>query len=144
MTENQFILAGYLGAKPELRYLPAGTPVANVRLAQSYTLKGNCEERTNWFNLVFYGNIATVAMKFEKGDNIHVTAFLEHREWETKAGSKRHTYEVVVKTCHRIAGVKEASPEKDHAGSNPSKTRSLENNAGVEIDVNENDGGWVV
>ena len=144
MTENQFILAGYLGAKPELRYLPAGTPVANVRLAQSYTLKGNTEERTNWFNLVFYGNIAAIAMNFEKGDNIHVTAFLEHREWDTKAGSKRHTFEVVVKKCHRIAGVKEAFPEKDHAGSNPSKARILGNNDGVENDDNENDDGWVV
>jgi single-strand DNA-binding protein len=51
MTENQFILAGYLGSKPELRYLPTGTPVANVRLAQSYRLQGKSEERTNWFNL---------------------------------------------------------------------------------------------
>ena len=131
MTENQFTLAGYLGAKPELRYLPAGTPVANVRLAQSYTLKGNSEERTNWFNLVFYGNIAAIAMKFEKGDNIHVTAFLEHREWETKAGSKRHTYEVVVKKCHRI------TVDKGHS-------TELENGDTDDTDVNKTDEGWVV
>ncbi len=109
MTENQFIVAGYLGSKPELRYLPSGTPVANVRLAQSYTLNGKPEERTNWFNLTFYGSLAQVAMKFEKGENIYVLAFLEHREWETKAGSKRYTYEVVVKKCHRIASSTEQS-----------------------------------
>ena len=141
MTENQFILAGYLGSKPELRYLPTGTPVANVRLAQSYRLQGKSEERTNWFNLVFYGNIAEVAMNFEKGDNIHVTAFLEHREWETKAGSKRNTYEVVVKKCHRIAGVKGESPagDTDQAESELSPTRSLES-----AHADQTDDEWVV
>ena len=141
MTENQFILAGYLGSKPELRYLPTGTPVANVRLAQSYRLQGKSEERTNWFNLVFYGNIAEVAMKFEKGDNIHVTAFLEHREWETKAGSKRNTYEVVVKKCHRIAAVKGESPvaDTDQAGSELSLTRSLDS-----AHADQTDDEWVV
>ena len=141
MTENQFILAGYLGSKPELRYLPTGTPVANVRLAQSYRLQGKSEERTNWFNLVFYGNIAEVAMNFETGDNVHVTAFLEHREWETKAGSKRNTYEVVVKKCHRIAGVKGESPaaDTDQAESELSPTRSLES-----AHADQTDDEWVV
>ena len=118
MTENQFILAGYLGSKPELRQLPGGTDVANVRLAQSYMLLGKNEERTNWFNLTFYGKLAHVAMQFEKGDNIHITAFLEHREWETKAGGKRNTYEVVVKKCHRIAsaGAQSRGGEEDNLG----------------------------
>src|SRR5713226_309391 len=142
MTENQFILAGYLGSKPELRYLPAGTPVANVRLAQSYTLKGNTEERTNWFSLVFYGKIADIAMKFEKGDNIHVTAFLEHREWETKAGSKRNTYEVVVKKCHRIAGAVRlrSGAEEDNLGPDSSTAQGTE---GV-LANSQTDDGWVV
>ena len=72
-------------------------------MAQSSTLNGKPEERTNWFNLTFYVSLDQVEMKCEKGENIYVLAFLEHREWETKAGSKRHTYEVVVKKCHRIA-----------------------------------------
>src|SRR5204862_4990564 len=81
-------------------------------------LLGKNEERTNWFNLTFYGKLAHVAMQFEKGDNIHITAFLEHREWETKAGGKRNTYEVVVKKCHRIARTKAQTPdtEKDNLG----------------------------
>jgi single-strand DNA-binding protein len=91
--------------------------------------------------LVFYGNIAEVAINFEKGDNIHVTAFLEHREWETKAGSKRNTYEVVVKKCHRIAGVKGESPaaDTDQAESELSPTRSLES-----AHADQTDDEWVV
>jgi single-strand DNA-binding protein len=107
MHENQLILAGYLGTKPEVRYMPSGTPVANARLAQSYeyTKDGKPVEHTNWFSLVFYGDLAAVALKFEKGENIHVTARLEQREWEAKTGSKRTVYEVVVHKCHRIAGL---------------------------------------
>ena len=142
MTENQFIVAGYLGSKPELRQLPSGTDVANVRLAQSYMLLGKNEERTNWFNLTFYGKLAHVAMQFEKGDNIHITAFLEHREWETKAGGKRNTYEVVVKKCHRIAsaGAQSRGGEEDNLGPDSSIAQGTE---GV-IARSQTDDGWVV
>lgn len=118
MQDNQVILAGYLGSKPELRYLPSGTPIANVRMAQSYEYEKNrrTEEHTNWFNLVFYGDLAAVAMKFNKGDNIHVTAVLEQRQWEAKTGGKRTVYEVVVHKCHRIASLTEASTPKDKTG----------------------------
>ena len=142
MTENQFIVAGSLGSKPELRQLPSGTDVANARLAQSYMLLGKNEERTNWFNLTFYGKLAHVAMQFEKGENIHITAFLEHREWETKAGGKRNTYEVVVKKCHRIATARAPShgAEEDNLGPDSSTTQGTE---GV-LDSSQTDDGWVV
>ena len=118
MTENQFIVAGYLGSKPELRQLPSGTDVANVRLAQSYMLLGKNEERTNWFNLTFYGKLAHVAMQFDKGDNIHITAFLEHREWETKAGGKRNTgrSEEVPQDCQRESAISCRRGRQSRAG----------------------------
>jgi single-strand DNA-binding protein len=142
MTENQFIVAGYLGSKPELRQLPSGTDVANARLAQSYMLLGKNEERTNWFNLTFYGKLAHVAMQFEKGDNIHITAFLEHREWETKAGGKRNTYEVVVKKCHRIASAKAQchAAEEDNLGPDSSTVQGTEG----ALARSQTDDGWVV
>jgi single stranded DNA-binding protein len=106
MQENFFILAGYLGTKPEVRYLSSGTPVANARLAQSmkFEKEGQICEHTNWFNLVFYGDkLVEVALSYEKGDNIHVTGMLEPRQWETSEGAKRDVYEVAVRRCHRIA-----------------------------------------
>jgi len=36
MQRNRLEVAGYLAAKPALRRLPSGTPVANVRLGESY------------------------------------------------------------------------------------------------------------
>jgi primosomal replication protein N len=36
MQRNRLEVFGYISAKPALRYLPSGTPVANVRLGESY------------------------------------------------------------------------------------------------------------
>ena len=44
MQENRIELAGYLAAKPEVRYLPSGTPVANARLAEGYRYKDRNEQ----------------------------------------------------------------------------------------------------
>lgn len=144
MQENLLILAGFLGSRPELRYLPSGTPVANVRLAQSYEFKkdNRTEEHTNWFNLVFYGNLADIAMKFDKGENIHVTARLEQRQWEAKTGTKRSVYEVVVQKCHRVASLTERSEgrgkEEDLApNSDPMRGQDIQH-------VHETDDEWVV
>jgi len=142
LTENQFIVAGYLGSKPEFRQIPGGTDVANVRLAQSYMLLGKNEERTNWFNLTFYGKLAHIAMQFDKGDNIHVTAFLEHRVWETKAGGKRNAYEVVVKKCHRIASARAQSHGAAEDNLGP-YSNTAQGTGGIPAS-SQTDDGWVV
>ena len=36
MQKNRIEIAGYLAAKPEARYLPSGTQVANARVAEGY------------------------------------------------------------------------------------------------------------
>jgi single-strand DNA-binding protein len=69
MQKNRIELAGYLVAKPALRYLPSGTPVANARLGESYTFKdgdGKPQKHTNWHNLSSYGDLSAVAITFEK------------------------------------------------------------------------------
>lgn len=43
MQRNRIELAGYISAKPEVRYLPSGTPVANARLGQTYEYTQNNE-----------------------------------------------------------------------------------------------------
>ena len=73
MQKNRIELAGYLGGKVSVRYLPSGTPVANVRMAEGYryTDRNNQpQEHTNWHSLVFYGDLAEIAAGFDKGDNL--------------------------------------------------------------------------
>lgn len=144
MQENFFILAGYLGTKPEVRYLPSGTPVANARLAQTMKFQkdGEAKEHTNWFNLVFYGDKLTeVALTYETGDNIHVTGVLEHRQWETPGGAKRSVYEVSVRRCHRIAEYNDGPQLQPSDAGVQSTTQERANGNGHVLDSNDD---WVL
>ena len=144
MQENFFILAGYLGTKPEVRYLPSGTPVANARLAQTMKFQkdGEAKEHTNWFNLVFYGDKLTeVALTYETGDNIHVTGVLEHRQWETPGGAKRSVYEVSVRRCHRIAEYNDAPQLQPSSAGVQSITEERANGNGNALDSSDD---WVL
>ena len=106
MQMNRVEVAGFLSKKPEIRYLPSGTPVANVRLGQSYRFQdGNkqWQERTNWHNLSFYGDLSAVALEFDKGENLYIEGAIEQREFTPKDGSPRTINEIVVRHCHVIA-----------------------------------------
>ena len=119
MQRNRFEVAGYLGAKPALRFLPSGTRVANVRLGESYRYQdadGNVQQQTNWHSLSFYGDLSRVAMTFEKGDNIFVEGTVEQRQFTPKCdGVQRLVHEVVVRYCHVIA-----TPRKNNEKQDPS------------------------
>jgi single-strand DNA-binding protein len=113
MQRNRLELVGYLAAKPALRRLASGTPVANVRLGESYRYQaGDCkpQQHTNWHSLSFYGDLSRVAMTFEKGDNIFVEGSIEQRQFTPKGdGAPRTVHEVVVRNCHLIAAPRSAT-----------------------------------
>ena len=105
MQRNRIELGGYISAKPEVRFLPSGTPVANARLGQTYEYVQNSQpvKHTNWFNLAFYGELAGIAQSYDKGDNIDVVGTLQQRQFTPKDGSTRTVYEVVVQQAHVVA-----------------------------------------
>src|ERR1022692_110798 len=106
MQRNRLEVLGFLATKPTVRYLPSGTPVANVRLGESYRYQdgdGKPQQHTNWHNLSFYGDLSRIAMAFEKGDNLFVEGTIEQRQFTPKAeGVQRIVHEVVFRNCHLI------------------------------------------
>jgi single-strand DNA-binding protein len=117
MYLNRVEIAGYLAKKPEVRYLPSGTPVANARLGQTQKYQdGNqqTQEHTNWHNLSFYGDLSKVALTLEKGDNLYVGGSIEQRQFTPKDGVQRTVTEIVVKQCHLIA-----PPRSKSSGAKP-------------------------
>ena len=105
MQKNRIELAGYLAAKPQVRHLPSGTPVANARLAEGYRYKDRNEqvqEHTNWHSIVFYGELSEIALGFDKGDNVFVEGSLQTRKFTPRDGSQRTVYEVVARSAHQI------------------------------------------
>lgn len=83
MQKNRIEIAGMLATKPEVRLLPSGTRVANVRLAEDYFHRdkdGKLISHTNWYNLAFYEQMSGIAATYEKGDNIFVEGNIEQRK----------------------------------------------------------------
>jgi single-stranded DNA-binding protein len=69
MQKNRIEIAGNLSAKPERRFLPSGTKVANARLAEnnSYRDKENkLITQTKRHGLVFYDELADIAATYER------------------------------------------------------------------------------
>lgn len=98
---NKVILIGNLGAEPEVRHLPSGDSVANVRLATSEQWRdkatGETRERTEWHSVVFFGKLAEIVRQYlHKGSKIYVEGKLRTRKWQDKDGQDRYTTEVVV------------------------------------------------
>ncbi len=129
MQHNRFQVSGYLAAKPEIRFLPSGTKVANARLGESYRFKGKdqkFETHTNWHRLTFYNELADLAASFEQGDNLFAEGSLQQRQFTPADGSKRTVSEIVVKSCHLISpsrnGYSEAEGAPELANSEKGKT----------------------
>ncbi|MCG6896447.1 MAG: single-stranded DNA-binding protein [Thiocapsa sp.] len=98
---NKVILIGNLGADPDVRYMPSGDAVANVRVATSEAWKdrstGEMQERTEWHQVVFFGKLAEIVKQYlHKGSKIYVEGKLRTRKWQGQDGQDRYTTEVVV------------------------------------------------
>lgn len=97
---NKVILIGNLGSDPEVRYLPSGGAVANVRLATSESWKdketGALQEQTEWHRVVFFNRLAEIAGEYlRKGSKLYVEGQIRTRKWQDQAGQDRYITEIV-------------------------------------------------
>jgi len=144
MQENRFHLAGYLAAKPILSYLPSSMPVAKARLGQTYRFSRNDKpsEHTNWFSLVFYGDLATLATELEKGTNLYVEGTFDQRPYVGQDKCKRYIYEVSVHKFFVIGGVAQdpTAPPPPHA----SLTNEVITDGDQSLESTETQDAWLL
>lgn len=98
---NKVFLLGNVGADPDVRFLPNGNPVCNLRIAtsDSWTDKntGQRQERTEWTSLVAFNKLAEIIQQYvHKGSKIYVEGKLQTRKWQAQDGTDRYTTEVVL------------------------------------------------
>ena len=99
---NKVIVIGNLGADPEVRDLPSGQKVANLRVATSEQwtdrASGEKRERTEWHSVsVFNQNSALYAQNYlRKGSKVYVEGQIQTRKWQDQSGQDRYTTEIVV------------------------------------------------
>lgn len=89
---NKAILVGNLGKDPEVKTFDNGRKVAKFSLATSETYtdrSGNRQEKTEWHNVVFWGNVADVIEKYlKKGSQVYVEGKLATRSYEQEGVKK--------------------------------------------------------
>lgn len=95
---NKVILIGNLGADPEVRYMPSGDAVANLRIATTDTWKdkgGEKQERTEWHRVSFFGRQAEICGEYlKKGSSVYIEGSLQTRKWQNKEGQDQYTTEI--------------------------------------------------
>ena len=99
---NKVMIIGNLGRDPEVRKLPSGDPVVNLRVAttESWRDKASGEKRdkTEWHSVaIFNENLARVAENYlRKGTRVYIEGQLQTRKWQDKDGQDRYSTEVVL------------------------------------------------
>lgn len=101
-TINRVVLVGHLTKDTELRSLPSGTSVCNLRVACNSARRGaegEYHDKPNYFDVSVYGAVAESVNRYtHKGSRIAIDGRLEWREWETSEQQKRQTVSVVADT----------------------------------------------
>jgi len=97
---NKVMIMGNLGADPEVRYLPSGSAVTNIRVATSETWKdrqtGEKQERTEWHRIVLFNRLGEIAAQYlRKGSKVFVEGSIRTNKWQDQSGADRYPTEII-------------------------------------------------
>lgn len=105
--KNKVQLIGNLGGDPELKEVGNGQHMLRLSLATNERFKaadGTWKDNTQWHPVVAWGKQAErLSTLVRKGSGLVVEGRLVHRSYETKAGEKRYSTEVVLTEFHLLA-----------------------------------------
>lgn len=95
---NNVCVSGNLTRDPELRQLPSGTSVCQLRLAVNDRFKdkdGTWQDRAFYFDVTVWAGQGENAAKYlSKGSGVIIQGTLRWREWETDDGTKRQAVDI--------------------------------------------------
>ena len=104
--DNRVQLLGFLGQDVELRELAQGKKLARMRMATNEfkkDLNGQPEKVTTWHDVIAWGQTAeTMSDILRKGHKVLVEGKIVNRQYETKAGEKRNSTEIVVSNFRKL------------------------------------------
>jgi single-strand DNA-binding protein len=121
---NHVVLTGRLTSDPELRALPSGSSVCELRMAVNARRRdasGEWGEKPNFFDVVVYGTRGeNVARYLHKGRPVAIDGRLDWREWETEDGRTAQAVRVIANTVQFLGappgGSNGAPPEGADGG----------------------------
>ena len=98
---NRCEFIGRLGADPETRYTPSGSPVVQFRIACGW--KSKEREGTEWIGIVAWNRLGEICAQYlRKGSRIYVAGRLTTRKWQAQDGSDRYRTEIVAERMQML------------------------------------------
>lgn len=95
---NHVQLIGNLGQDVELKEFESGKKIASFSIAinEYFTSNGQRTEKTEWHNIVGWGNIAEkMTDTLGKGDQVLIQGSLSNRRYEDNSGTTRYITEII-------------------------------------------------
>ena len=106
---NKVTILGHLGQDPDIRYMPDGSPVANLSIATSEVWKdkqtGEPHEKTEWHRVVAFRKLAEIIGQYcKKGSKVYIEGKLQTRKWQDQSGQDRYTTEIIANDLQFMSG----------------------------------------
>jgi single-strand DNA-binding protein len=126
---NKVILIGNLGKDPEVRYMPSGSAICNLRLATTRNWKnkdsGERQEETEWHSVALFDRLAEIAGEYlKKGRPVYIEGRLRTRKWTDKDGQERYTTEIVAEQMQLLGSREGGGAPMDDGGAGAAVPRS--------------------
>ena len=130
------MIIGRLGADPDLKYMPSGKGVANIRVATSERWKdrqtGDTKERTEWHSVTAYDKLAEIMTEYlRKGSQVYIEGKLQTRKWQDKEGKDRYTTEIIAQQMQMLGG----KPQGERAAAKPEQSSATADTGGFDDDI---------
>lgn len=110
---NLVVLIGRLGADPELRVLPDGTPVCTFSLAVDRPKADSEGKDVDWIDVTCFRKQAeSVSEHLTKGRLVCVEGSLRERKWETEDGQKRRAHAVIARRVVFLPSGRKGVPDE--------------------------------
>jgi single-strand DNA-binding protein len=118
---NRVVLTGNLTRDPELRSLPSGMSVCQLRIASNTRRKDNSSgewvDKPNYFDVTIWGKQGENAAQYlSKGRPVALDGRLEWREWQDKEGNNRQSVEIVADNVQFLGGREEGQGGGGYGG----------------------------
>ena len=99
-------------------------------------------EHTNWFSLVFSGDLAILAMELEKGTNLYVEGTFDQRPYVGPDKCRRYIYEVSVHKFFVTGGVALDAPAPPLP--HPAVANEVVNDGAPSLETPQNQDTWLL
>lgn len=132
---NRVVLVGRLTNDPQLRYTPAGKPVASFTLAVNRTFKNAQGEReADFVNIVQWNGSENTANYLKKGSLAGVDGRIQTRNYENQEGKRIYVTEVQAESVQFLEPKGNGSQQQNTP---PPSGDPFQNNG--QIDVSDDD-----